>query len=157
MAKPSGRPRNKSKGLGVIWEIPDELWERIEPILVEYWPRKATGRHCADWRRTLNGIIFRMRSGCQWNRLPRQFGDDSTVHRWFQRWSKDRVMERIWAALVEDCAELGGVNWQWQAADAAMVKARFGGKKRGETPRIAANRGPSGACSSRRRAGRWGR
>jgi putative transposase len=157
MAKPSGRHRNKSKGLGVIWEIPDELWERIEPILVEYWPRKATGRRCADWRRALNGIIFRMRSGCQWNRLPRQFGDDSTVHRWFQRWNKDGVMERIWAALVEDCAELGGVNWQWQAADAAMAKARFGGKKRAETPRIAANRGPSGACSSRNRAGRWGR
>jgi transposase len=116
MAKPSGRHRNKSKGLGVIWEIPDELWERIEPILVEYWPRKATGRRCADWRRALNGIIFRMRSGCQWNRLPRQFGDDSTVHRWFQRWNKDGVMERIWAALVEDCAELGGVNWQWQAS-----------------------------------------
>ena len=34
----------------------------------------------------LDGIIFRMRSGCQWNRLPRELGDDSTIHRTFQRW-----------------------------------------------------------------------
>ena len=27
----------------------------------------------------LNGILFRLRNGCQWNQLPKQFGDDSTV------------------------------------------------------------------------------
>ncbi len=71
------------KELGVIWEISDALWERIVPMLREYWPAKATGRKVADWRVVLNGIIFRMRTGCQWNQLPKQFGDDSTVHRWF--------------------------------------------------------------------------
>lgn len=130
--------------MGVIWEISDPLWERIEPILLEYWPRKRTGRRTADWRKVINGIIFRMRSGCQWNQLPRQFGDDSTVHRWFQRWCQDGVMEKIWGVLVQECEELGGVRWEWQAADAAMAKARFGGKKRAEIPRIAANRAQSG-------------
>ena len=32
----------------------------------------------------MDGIIFRMRSGCQWNRLPKELGDDSTIHRTFQ-------------------------------------------------------------------------
>jgi len=93
--------------LGVIWEIPDALWERIQPILEEFWPTKTTGRKHAEWRRCLNGIIFRMRTGCQWNQLPKEFGDDSTVHRWFQRWNKNGVMERIWAELVSECDELG--------------------------------------------------
>ena len=30
--------------LDTIWEVDDELWAIIEPILLEYWPRKATGR-----------------------------------------------------------------------------------------------------------------
>lgn len=139
------RSRGKRKDLGVLWEVSDALWERIEPILKKFWPTKATGRKHAEWRRCLNGIIFRMRTGCQWNQLPKQFGDDSTVHRWFQRWNKGGVMERIWEVLVSECDELGGLSWEWQAADGAMAKARFGGKKRAETRRIVANREQSAA------------
>lgn len=140
MANRSKKRRRKQEELGVIWEIPDILWERIQPILEEYWPSKSTGRKHAEWRRCLNGIIFRMRSGCQWNHLPARFGDDSTVHRWFQRWNRDGVMERIWAELVSECDELGGLSWNWQAADGALAKARFGGIKSARIPRIAANR-----------------
>ena len=81
----------KSKPLPTIWEIPDDLWLRIKPILEKFWPRKLTGRRHANWRLILNGIIFRMRSGCQWDQLPRKFGPKSTVHDWFQRWCADGV------------------------------------------------------------------
>jgi putative transposase len=79
----------------------------------------------------LNGIIFRMRSGCQWEQLPSKFGPKSTVPDWFQRWSAGGVMERIGRALTEACDELGGVDGQWQSADACLGKARFGGEKDG--------------------------
>ena len=86
MATPSKRRKRtpKFKPLPTIWEIPDDLWLRIQPILEKFWPRKRTGRHHANWRVILNGIIFRMRSGCQWDQLPRKFGPKSTVHDWFQ-------------------------------------------------------------------------
>ena len=90
-----------------------------------------------DLRGVLNGIIFRMRTGCQWNRLPRCFGDDSSIHRHFQKWCELGLLERMWATLVEKCDELGGVDWRWQAADGAMGKARFGGTSSGRTRRIA--------------------
>ena len=75
----------KQETLETIWEAPDELWERIEPIILEEDPPKARGRKRSDPRQMLNGIIFRLRSGCQWNRLPKELGDDSTIHRTFQR------------------------------------------------------------------------
>ncbi|MBM3216939.1 transposase, partial [Candidatus Poribacteria bacterium] len=25
-------------------------------------------------------------TGCQWNRIPKEYGDDSTIHRHFQAW-----------------------------------------------------------------------
>ena len=113
--------------LATIWEVSDHLWEQLHPVILELDPPKATGRQRADPRQMLNGIIFRLRSGCQWNHLPRELGDDSTIHRTFQRWVGLGVFRRIWAALAEECAELGGVNWAWQSADCAMGKARLGG------------------------------
>src|SRR3954469_6896863 len=128
------RRKPRRKPLGTIWEIPDELWRRIEPILKEFWPKKTTGRHVANWRKMLNGIIFRMRSGCQWGQLPERFGPKSTVFDWFQRWVEGGIFEKIWAVLVEECDELGGVQWQWQSADAMLGKARSGGEKDGQEP-----------------------
>ena len=52
-------------------------------LILEEDPPKARGRKRADPRQMLNGIIFRLRSGCQWNRLPKELGDDSTIHRPF--------------------------------------------------------------------------
>lgn len=117
----------KQETLGTIWEVPDELWECVEPIILEIDPPKARGRKRADPRQMLNGIIFRLRSGCQWNRMPKELGDDSTIHRTFQRWVESGVLRQIWRVLLEECEELGGVDWEWQAADGAMGKARFGG------------------------------
>jgi putative transposase len=139
------RRRKPRKPLGTIWEVPDPLWQRIEPILRESWPRKPTGRRPADWRQVLNGIIFRMRSGCQWEQLPRRFGPKSTVHDWFQRWAAGGVFERIWAVLLEECDELRGVEWKWQAADGALGKARLGGIMSARTRPTGARTAPSGA------------
>src|SRR3954467_9512092 len=126
------RRKPRRKPLGPIWEIPDELWRRIEPILKQFWPKKTTGRHVANWRKMLNGILFRMRGGCQWGQRPERFGPKSTVFDWFQRWVEGGIFEKIWAVLVEECDELGGVQWQWQSADAMLGKARFGGGKGGQ-------------------------
>ena len=70
----------------------------------------TTGRKRVHPRKILDGIIFRMRTGCHWNRLPRELGDDSTIHRTFQRWVELGVLERVWAVLVEECEELGAVD-----------------------------------------------
>ena len=59
-----------AKPLPTIWAIPDELWERIEPILRRRYPPAKTGRPRADLRVVLDGIIYRLRSSVQWNQLP---------------------------------------------------------------------------------------
>jgi len=100
--------RTQKKPLPTIWRTPDELWEIIEPILAEHDPPKSAGRPRIDQRAALDAIIFRMRSGCQWNRLPEEFPDDSSVHRTFQRWIGLGVLDLIWERLIEECEELGG-------------------------------------------------
>ena len=117
----------KQATLDTIWEVPDELWEQIRPIVLEIDPPKTRGRKRVDPRQMLNGIIYRLRSACKCNRLPKELGDDSTIHRTLQRWVELGVLSRMWAVLIEGCEELGNVKWEWQAADGAMGKARFGG------------------------------
>ena len=34
----------KKKALPTIWEVPDELWLRMEPLILEMDPPKETGR-----------------------------------------------------------------------------------------------------------------
>lgn len=150
--------------LATIWEVDDHLWGRIEAILLEDAPlplKDHGGRPRIDFRDAINGIIFRLRSGCQWNRLPERFGDDSSVHRWNQRWCKNGVFERIWAALVEECDDLGAVDWRWQAADGRLGKARLGGGKGRQEPDRPGQAGDQAerAGRGRRRAagGRGGR
>jgi putative transposase len=121
------RRRRKIDPLPTIWRVPDDLSAKIQLILDRYDPPKRVGRKRIDQRQALNGIIYRMRSGVQWNQLPREFGNDSSVHRTFQRWVRLGVLDRIWAVLVNECEKLAGVDWEWQAADTAMGKARFGG------------------------------
>ena len=95
---------------------------------------------------SIDGILFRLRSGCPWNKRPSEFGEDSTVHRGFPRWSKNGVMERLWAVMATRCEEPGAAFWKWPAAEGALGQARFGGEVGGQTRPIAANRGRNGAC-----------
>jgi putative transposase len=133
------RHKHEVKPLPTIWKVNDELWSIIQEILDELDPPAPTGRPRTGQREALNGIIYVMRTGCQWNQLPAEFGDDSSVHRTMQRWIGKGVFQRIWSALVENCEELGGVDWEWQSADGALGKARFGGILLAPTPRIAAS------------------
>ena len=132
------RRKRRVKRLETIWECPDDLWDDfVEPVLQRLDPRKpGPGRQRIDPRKALNGIIYQMRTGCQWNALPKQFGDDSSVHRTMQRWIERDVFEEIWAVLIDHCDELDGVEWDWQSADAAMGKAVWGGTKSVKTRRI---------------------
>ena len=113
----------KSEILPTIWEIPDDPWDQIHPVILEMDTPKSTCRKRVVPRRILDGIIFPMRTGCNCNRLPKELGDDST----FQRWVERGVLQRVWSVLIAECEELGTAEWKWQAADCAMGKARFGG------------------------------
>jgi putative transposase len=138
-----------------LWEVPDELWERIRPILDVQDPPKPTGRKReVDRRRVLDGIIFHLRTGCQWNHIPHVYGSDRTIHRYFQRWCQRGIFAHIWAELVRECAELGEVDWEWQAVDTALGEARLGGMRSARTSRIGPKMGPNTACWSRRGVGR---
>jgi putative transposase len=78
------------------WELSDSLWARIEPLLPKAKSRyrgrgknrkHIGGRPAAERRKVMSGILYVLRTGCQWNALPRaEYGSGKTAHSYFQRW-----------------------------------------------------------------------
>jgi transposase len=63
------------KGERPPWIVPDELWERIEPLLPRWenaLPR--LGRERLPDRLVLQGILFVLHTGIQWEFLPQSWG-----------------------------------------------------------------------------------
>jgi putative transposase len=141
------RKKSAAEPLGTIWECPDDLWTNvIGPVIDALDPPKHTGRKRIDLRRALDGIIYHLRSGCQWNHLPKQFGDDSSVHRTFQRWVQRGVLGEIWSILVAHCQGLGDVDYAWQSADGFMGKAVLGETESAPIPRIVRKTAANAVC-----------
>ena len=53
-----------------IIRIPDELWGKIRIILPKEKPSKTVGRPIVPFRKVLDGILYILRTGCQWKMLP---------------------------------------------------------------------------------------
>jgi len=119
----------KRKKQAPSWRVPDELWERVEPLLPEYRKSRWGGRPRADQRRVLDGILYVLRTGCQWKAVPREFGSGSTLHDYFQEWAEQGVFFRLWREALREYDALEGIDWGWQSLDGAMTKAPLGGEK----------------------------
>lgn len=125
------------------WELSDSLWLQIEPLLPKVKSRyrgrgkdrkHIGGRPPAEPRKLMGGILYVLRTGCQWNALPKEYGSGKTAHRYFQKWVRAGVFKRMWQAGLTDYDESKGIAWKWQAADGAMTKAPLGGPKTGPNP-----------------------
>ena len=119
----------KRKKQAPSWRVSDELWERVEPLLPRYRKSKAGGRPRADSRQVLDGILYVLRTGCQWKAVPQEFGSPSTLHQYFQEWTKKGVFFRLWKEALWEYDALEGIDWGWQSLDGAMTKAPLGGEK----------------------------
>ena len=128
------------------WRIPDELWERIEPLLPPDKPHPKGGRPPMPKRPAMDAIFYILRTGCQWKALPRSLGAPSTVHDRFVEWRKAGVFRELWKRGLMEYDESKGLDWEWQAMDGAMTKAPLGGIARARIRLIAPRKVPSVRC-----------
>ena len=114
--------------------MPEKLWRQLEPLLPKYPRSTKVGRPRANLRTVASGILYLLRTGCQWKALPPQFGSPSTVHRYFQEWTRlgiwQRFWKRGWGSTIRSAASLGaGSRWT-----ARQLSRRWEGKKTGKNP-----------------------
>jgi putative transposase len=131
------------------WELSDEVWERVRPLIPERAPHPKGGRPAEDDRQMLAAILYVLRTGIQWNALPRELGASTTVYDRFRLWEQQGVFERIWQAGLEEYDELEGIAWEWQSMDGVMRHLPLSVEPRPAPIRpIAASGEPSAASPS---------
>ena len=93
--------------------LSDKDWEKLKEVL------KDSGRiyNKYEHRNTMEGILYRMRTGIQWRDLPSEFGLWNTVFRRFNLWSKKGILQKLFEHLSAEH------DSEWLFIDGSIVKA----------------------------------
>ena len=125
------------------WEVSDALWQRVEPLVPKpsrdchkpYQRKPGAGRKPLPPRQVFEGIVYVLRTGCQWKALPKErFGSPSAIHRYFRDWARQGFFLALWRAGLMDYDHLDGIAWDWQSIDGAMTKAPLAQESVGPNP-----------------------
>jgi len=92
--------------------LTDEHWSKLSKIMLE-----DRVYNKPEHRKTMEGILYRLRVGCPWRDLPEDFGRWNTVYRRFNLWSKKGVLLRLFAAMIKE------PDMEWGFIDGSIVKA----------------------------------
>jgi hypothetical protein len=74
----------------------------------------------------LDGILWILRTGAQWEDLPRRYPPKSTCHRRFQEWTASGVFDEILTTLAEDLRDRGGIDLSEGFIDGTFAPAKRG-------------------------------
>jgi transposase len=136
--------------------LPDELWARIEVLIPPAKEYPRGGRPRVDDRAALTGILFVLKTGIQWEEIPKEMGCGSGMTCWrrLRDWQADGVWTALHEVLLDELGRKGAIDWERVSVDSASVRAKGGAKRRARTPRIEANSAPNTTSSSTRKASR---
>ena len=105
-------------------------WAFIHPLLP---PLARTGRPRAPDRRSVEGILYVLITGCRWQDLPREYGAATTVWRRLKRWGEEGVWQRIWRAALATLDRRGALAWSMALLDGSFAPAKKSGDQVGLT------------------------
>ena len=104
------------------YEITDEQWPLIEPLLP---PEQGHGRPFRDHRTMLNARFWILNTGSPRRDLPERFGPWKAAYNRFNRWRRERVIDRILEALQIRLDENGRIDrdlWCVAEGDPRYIK-----------------------------------
>ncbi len=116
-------------GKGKRYELSDEGWERLQPVL----PAQKRGGRWNDHRAMLNGIFWVLNSGDPWRDVPERYGHWKTIYGRYRRWTREGLFDPILQRLHLQLDDEGGIDWSQFNVDGSNIRAdrsaADGGKK----------------------------
>src|SRR5664280_1747180 len=108
------------------WELTEEQWEMVEPVLRPERRSDNRGRPWHDTRAVLNGVLWVLGTGAQWRELPEKYPPFQTCHRRFQQWVRSGKLEEALRLLAARLHEQGKLNLEEAFVDATFASAKKG-------------------------------
>lgn len=80
--------------------LTEEEWKVLEPLLPEVLPKKKRTRPL-DWsyRELIDGILYQLKNGCNWEDLPKDLPPYSTVYWHYKQWRTEGTIEKLMVIL----------------------------------------------------------
>ena len=115
-----------------VWQVRDQSWEAVRPLLPEHPRDPRGGRPRVDDRVCFNAIMFVLVTGIAWRHLPREMGcSPATAHRRLAAWQRAGVWERLHQELLRALNAAGRIDWSSSVIDGSHIRALLGGSTRG--------------------------
>ena len=92
--------------------LTNERWSKLKTIMLQHGIYDKR-----ELRNTVEGILYRMRTGLPWRDLPSFFGRWISVYQQFNRWSTKNKLMKIFKSLVDE------PDLEWEFIDGSIVKA----------------------------------
>ncbi|AAL72447.1 ISSfl1 ORF1 [Shigella flexneri] len=105
------------------YDLPDEAWTIIKPLLPPEPATPRAGRPWAEHRKIINGMFWVLCSSAPWRDLPERYGAWKTVYNRFNRWSKSGVINIIFNRLLSLLDANGFIDWSATALDGSNIRA----------------------------------
>ena len=106
--------------------LTDDLWAEIAPLLPKNEPSPKGGGQWVDDRACLEGVLWVLRTGLGWQRMPTQYPSGSTCWRRMQAWAGNGALAEVHAKLAARAAAATRVA-------ELFLDATFAAAKRGAT------------------------
>jgi transposase len=115
----------------------DELWSHVEPLLPRHLPDPRGGAPRTPDRPCLEGILYVLKTGCQWQMLPscELWPSGSTCWRRFAEWTAAGIWPQLHRLLLNALGVAGQIDLSVAVVDSASTRAVKGGRTAVPTPR----------------------
>lgn len=116
-------------------------WAVLAPLLPKPANRTRRGRPRQPDREVLEGILWVLRTGAQWDPLPKgEYPSKTTCHDRFQEWNEQNVFPTILSALYELGEEEHLLDLREAFIDGTLSPPKKGARTSGQQNRAKAPR-----------------
>lgn len=105
-------------------DLTDKEWEILKPLMPV---RAKTGRPRNDDRKTINGILYVLSTGCRWRDLPpERYGSGKTCWLRFTEWRDTGFWNGIAGTLMLQLNRQRKINWNNAYIDTSIRQNKRG-------------------------------
>ena len=117
--------------MGYPSDLTDKEWELIEPIFT----KSKKGKHLQknEKRDLVNGVLYIVKTGCQWEYLPKDYPKYKTVNSFYVRAKNSGMWEEMMDMLVQKTRKKAGRNAEpsYSLIDSQSAKTTSASTERG--------------------------